>query len=80
MYQSLTRLRKQPALSHGDYHIQALSEHTLILVRYLATHDTYSLLFNVGEVADTVDLTRVAWLEEPMTVYTSSVHSSRLAG
>lgn len=80
MYQSLTSLRKQPALSHGGHHIEALSEHTLILVRYLETHDTYSLIFNVGEVADTVNLAGVMWMEEPMSVYTSSVHSLRLPG
>lgn len=80
MYQFLTRLRKESTLSHGDYHIEALTENTLILVRYLITHDTYSLLFNVGDVADSVDLTRIRRLEEPMEVYVSSIHSIRTAG
>ncbi|XP_026490452.2 maltase A1-like [Vanessa tameamea] len=78
MYKSMTRLRKEPALSHGSYHIQSLSENTFALVRYLLTHDTYALVFNVGETSDTVDLSTVQFLEEPLTVYASSVHSNRV--
>ncbi|XP_039764936.1 maltase 2-like [Pararge aegeria] len=80
VYKSLISLRKQPALSHGSYHIQALSENTFILIRHLITHDTYALLFNVGSEDDTVDLDNVTLLREPLTVYASSVHSSRVDG
>lgn len=80
MYQSLVSLRKEPALSHGAYHIQALSENTLVLVRHLITHDTYALVFNVGNAPDTVDLSVVPFLSEPLTVYTSSVFSNKLDG
>ncbi|XP_041968849.1 maltase 1-like [Aricia agestis] len=37
VYQLLSALRKEPTLSHGQYHIQALSESTLVLVRHLPT-------------------------------------------
>ncbi|XP_026328373.1 maltase A1-like isoform X2 [Hyposmocoma kahamanoa] len=80
VYQSLVSLRKEPSLSHGTYHIQALTENTLILIRHLITHDTYALVFNVGTTTDTVDLSVVPFLSEPITVYTSSVHSNKLAG
>ncbi|CAB3231557.1 unnamed protein product [Arctia plantaginis] len=80
VYQVLTRLRKEPALSHGQYHIEALSENTMVLVRYLSTYDTYVLVFNVGDSPDTVDLRDVSLLQEPMVVYTSSVHSTRVSG
>lgn len=80
MYQKLVSLRKEPALSHGTYHLQALSENTLVIVRHLITHDTYALVFNVGTAADVVDLSVVPFLSEPITVYTSSVHSNKLEG
>ncbi|XP_028038901.1 maltase A1-like [Bombyx mandarina] len=79
-YQALTKLRKQAALSHGEYDIRALSDRTFYLVRSLPTHDTYVLLFNVSERRDTVDLGRVPHLTLPATVYVSSIHSARLAG
>ncbi|XP_028038902.1 maltase A1-like [Bombyx mandarina] len=80
VYQALASLRKSPALSFGHVHIEALSESTLVLVRYLVTHETYSLVFNVGTVEDTVDLARVSMLIEPITVYTSSIHSGKISG
>lgn len=54
----------------------------MVLVRYLLTYDTYALVFNVGSISDTVELTDVALLADVPTleVYTSSVHSTRLAG
>lgn len=80
MYQALTRLRKEPALSHGQYHLEALTEKTMVLVRYLSTYDSYVLVFNVADTSDTVDLRDITLLQEPMVVYTSSVHSSRVSG
>ncbi|XP_049871092.1 maltase A1-like [Pectinophora gossypiella] len=80
VYQSITKLRNEPTLSHGDYRVQALTENTLVLARTLATYDTYALVFNVGTVADTIDLSTVHNLNEPLEVYTSSVHSTRVAG
>ncbi|CAG4991500.1 unnamed protein product [Colias eurytheme] len=78
VYQALTALRREPALSHGNYFIQALSENTLILIRYLVTHDTYALVFNVGASMETVDVSNVPYLREPLTVHVSSVHSNRV--
>ncbi|XP_053607321.1 maltase A1-like [Plodia interpunctella] len=80
VYQALTSLRKHPTITHGNYHIEALSDHTLILVRYLLTHDTYSLVFNVGEAADTVNLSLVEHLSGSLTAYISSVHSDKVGG
>lgn len=80
IYQSLTKLRKEVALSHGDYDVEALTENTLILIRYLRSYDTYALVFNVGTAADTVNLSGISLLSEPLTVYTASVHSNRVAG
>lgn len=80
VYKSLVSLRKEPALSHGNYHLQALTENTFVLIRHLITFDTYALVFNVGDREDAVDLDDVEFLKEPMTVYVSSVHSSRVAG
>ncbi|CAK1549552.1 unnamed protein product [Leptosia nina] len=81
VYQALTSLRKkEKSLSHGEYAIRALSDSTLYLVRYLRTHDTIILVFNVGEASDSVDLSRIQHLTLPATVYISSIHSSRLAG
>lgn len=68
------------SLSHGAHYLEALSVNTLVLVRHLATYNTYVLLFNVGTEEDTVDLARVAFLNEPMTVYESSVFSRRRTG
>ncbi|CAK1603627.1 unnamed protein product [Parnassius mnemosyne] len=80
VYQSLTRLRKEPAVSHGDHHIQALSKNTLVLVRHIITYDTFALVFNVGTETDTVDLSTITLLAEPMTVYASSIFSRRVPG
>ncbi|XP_022131221.2 maltase A1 [Pieris rapae] len=80
VYKTLTSLRKEPALSHGNYFIQALTENTLVLVRYLNTHDTYALLFNVGSSNDTVDTSDINYLSAPLKVHTSSIHSSRDVG
>ncbi|XP_047041936.1 maltase 2-like [Helicoverpa zea] len=80
VYQTLTRLRKEPALSHGEYDVEALTANTLLLIRYLRTFDTYVLLFNVGTVTDTVDLSGITLVSAPLTVYTASVHSSRTPG
>ncbi|CAH2988412.1 unnamed protein product [Chilo suppressalis] len=78
VYQDLTSLRRESrALSHGLYLIRALSEFTLVLVRHLPTFDTYALVFNVGSVNDTVDLSRVELFAEPLTVVTSSIHATR---
>ncbi|KAG6452995.1 hypothetical protein O3G_MSEX007927 [Manduca sexta] len=79
-YQALTTLRKEKTLSHGEYDIRALSDRTFYLVRYLRTHDTYVLLFNVSEGPDTIDLGRVPHLTLTATVMVSSIHSARLAG
>ncbi|XP_075991827.1 maltase A1-like [Anticarsia gemmatalis] len=80
VYLALTKLRKETTLSHGEYAIRALSDSTFYLVRYLRTFDTYILVFNVGEEADNVDLSRVPQMSLPATVYVSSIHSSRLPG
>ncbi|CAG5048088.1 unnamed protein product [Parnassius apollo] len=80
VYQSLTKLRKEPAVSHGDHHIQALSENTFVSVRHIITYDTYALVFNVGTETDTVDLSTTNLLAEPMTVYASSIFSERVPG
>ncbi|XP_072936992.1 maltase A1-like [Epargyreus clarus] len=80
VYQSLTRLRKEPALSHGEYFLQSLSQNTLILVRHLLTHDTYALVFNVGTEEDTVDPSRITLVQDPLTIYISSIHSRRNTG
>ncbi|CAK1549550.1 unnamed protein product [Leptosia nina] len=80
VYQTLTQLRKEPALSHGNHLIKALTENTLVVVRHLPTHDTYALLFNVATTNDTVDVSKVEFLAEPLKVHISSVHSGRKAG
>ncbi|XP_013161261.1 PREDICTED: maltase A1-like isoform X1 [Papilio xuthus] len=80
VYQALTALRKEKTLAYGEYDIRALSDRTLYLVRSLPTHNTYVLLFNVADTADTVRLDRVPHLKLPATIYVSSVHSNRLAG
>ncbi|KPI98466.1 PREDICTED: maltase 1-like [Papilio xuthus] len=80
VYQSLSRLRRMASLSHGTHYLEALSVNTLVLVRHLATYNTYALVFNVGTEEDTVDLSRVTFLAEPMTVYESSVFSRRRTG
>ncbi|XP_047506903.1 maltase 2-like [Pieris napi] len=81
VYQALTDLRrKERSLSHGDYSIRALSDSTFYLVRFLPSHDTIVLVFNVAETSDTVDLSRIPNLSLPSTVYVSSVHSTRLSG
>ncbi|XP_022821247.1 maltase A1-like isoform X2 [Spodoptera litura] len=80
VYQALTALRKEKTLSHGEYDIRALSDSLFYLVRYLSTHDTFVLLFNVGTAPDTVVLDRVPYLRRPATVYISSIHSSRDIG
>ncbi|XP_045458432.1 maltase A1-like [Melitaea cinxia] len=77
VYQALTKLRKEPTLSHGEYHIESLTANTLVLVRYLRTYDTYALVFNVGQEQDAVDLSAISLLREPLTVYISSIHSDR---
>ncbi|XP_034831679.1 maltase 1-like [Maniola hyperantus] len=80
VYKSLVNLRKEAALSHGSYHLQALTESTFILIRHIITYDTYALLFNVGNEEDTVDLSTITLLRDPLTVYVSSIHSKRVAG
>ncbi|KAG6452999.1 hypothetical protein O3G_MSEX007917 [Manduca sexta] len=80
VYQLLTRLRSTATLSHGSYHVEALNQNVLVLVRHLVTYDTYSLVFNVGTEADTVDLAKISLLQEPLSVYTSSIHSRRVNG
>ncbi|CAH2105120.1 unnamed protein product [Euphydryas editha] len=77
VYQALTALRKEKALSHGEYSIRALSDRSLYLVRYLRTYDTIVLLFNVADTADTINLSSVPHLTLPATVYISSIHSTR---
>ncbi|GBP53201.1 Maltase 1 [Eumeta japonica] len=78
VYQALTALRRSSkTLSHGEYALRALSANTLVLVRYLRTHDTIALLFNVSDGPDTVDLSAAPNLQGPLTVYTSSVESTR---
>ncbi|XP_063839052.1 maltase 2-like [Ostrinia nubilalis] len=80
VYQALTALRKEKTLSHGEYIIRPLSSRSFYLVRSLRTYDTLVLLFNVGEESDTIDLTRVLYLQLPATVYVSSIHSTRETG
>ncbi|XP_063839059.1 maltase 1-like [Ostrinia nubilalis] len=81
VYQSMTALRRsETTLSHGQHHVQALTQDTLALVRYLATYDTFVLLFNVGTAVDTADLTAIDLLSGPLTVCERSVHSSRASG
>ncbi|XP_041968818.1 maltase A1-like [Aricia agestis] len=80
VYQELSSLRKEKTLSHGAYDMRALSDHTLYLTRYLSSHDTLVLVFNVGEITDTIRLDRVAHLQLPATVSVSSIHSSRRKG
>ncbi|GBP53202.1 Maltase 1 [Eumeta japonica] len=81
VYQALTALRRtSKTLSHGEYALRALSANTLVLVRYLRTHDTIALLFNVSDGPDTVDLSAAPNLQGPLTVYTSSVESTRDVG
>ncbi|XP_047544490.1 maltase 1-like isoform X1 [Vanessa atalanta] len=80
VYQALTALRKEKALSHGEYNIRALSDRSLYLVRYLRTHDTIVLLFNVADRSDVINLNRVMHLKLPATVYISSIHSTRNKG
>lgn len=80
IYQSLVKLRKEVALSHGEFDVDALTVNTLLLVRHLRTYDTYGLVFNVGTVADTVNLSGITLLSEPLTVYTASEHSNRVPG
>ncbi|CAH2269367.1 jg14072 [Pararge aegeria aegeria] len=80
VYQTLIKLRKEKALSHGEFLIRALSNRTFYLVRYLRTYDTIVLLFNVADASDTIELSRVLKLELPATVVVSSIHSTRVAG
>ncbi|XP_026490451.2 maltase 1-like [Vanessa tameamea] len=80
VYQALTALRKEKALSHGEYNIRALSDRSLYLVRYLRTYDTIVLLFNVADRSDVINLNRVMHLKLPATVYISSIHSTRNTG
>ncbi|XP_052756760.1 maltase A1-like [Galleria mellonella] len=78
VYQALTALRKEPTLSHGQYHVRALTIHTLYLVRSLHGYDTLVLIFNVSEEIDTVDLRRIKDLQLPAVVYISSIQSDKL--
>ncbi|XP_059059000.1 maltase A1-like [Achroia grisella] len=80
VYQALTALRKEPALSHGEHDIKALTDRTLYLVRSLRGHETLLLIFNVSKDSDTVDLSKIVDLQMPATVYISSVQSARLQG
>ncbi|XP_023942984.2 maltase 1-like [Bicyclus anynana] len=80
VYQTLVKLRKEKALSHGEYLVRALSDRTFYLVRYLRTFDTVVMLFNVADQPDTVVLRRVLKLDLPATVVVASIHSTRLAG
>ncbi|KAL0894367.1 hypothetical protein ABMA27_012990 [Loxostege sticticalis] len=81
VYKALSYLRRsETTLSHGHHHIQALTQNVLVVVRYLVTYDTIVLLFNVGTVPDTADLTRVEMITGPLTVYESSIHSVRVNG
>ncbi|OWR49828.1 alpha amylase precursor [Danaus plexippus plexippus] len=80
VYKTMSNLRKEPTLSHGNYYAKALSEHTFVLVRHLITYDTFALVFNVGNELDIIDLSTVDFLTEPLTVHTSSIHSNRLPG
>ncbi|XP_075991828.1 maltase 2-like [Anticarsia gemmatalis] len=80
VYQILTRLRKEPALSHGSYHVEALTANTLLLIRYLKGYDTYALVFNVGDEPDIALLNEVPFLKFPLTMVATSVHSPRVPG
>ncbi|XP_046961158.1 maltase 1-like [Vanessa cardui] len=80
VYQALTALRKEKALSHGEYNIRALSDRSLYLVRYLRTYDTIVLLFNVADRSDVINLNSVMHLKLPATVYISSINSTRNTG
>ncbi|XP_075991260.1 maltase A1-like [Anticarsia gemmatalis] len=80
VFQALTKLRKEPALSHGNYHLEAMTAHSLLLIRYLDNYDSYALVFNVGKVDDEVDLARVKLMKMPAVVYMCSVHSERRDG
>ncbi|XP_053607308.1 maltase 2-like [Plodia interpunctella] len=80
VYQTLTCLRKEPTLSHGLYDINTLSRETFYLIRRLKGHDSYTLVFNVGEEEDEVDLSRIPQLELPARVVTASVFSEVMEG
>lgn len=79
-YQALTALRNESTFAHGDYDVHALSDSIFYVVRSLRSHDTFALVFNVGEGADEVDLARVRYLQLPALVEVASVHSSRSQG
>ncbi|XP_060802544.1 maltase 2-like [Amyelois transitella] len=76
IYQSLTRLRKEPSLSHGKYKINTLSKRTLFVIRKLKGYDSFTMVFNVSNEEDEVDLNRIPHVKLPARVIISSGFSN----
>lgn len=57
IYQDLLKLRQQEPFVNGDLNIKAVSDKTLAFTRSLEGSDTYVFVFNIGDAAETLNLT-----------------------
>lgn len=81
VYQSLISLRQEEALVSGALNIQAMSDNVLALTRKIAGGNNYTLVFNIGNVSETVNLTAAfSSLTADLEVVIISVNSTKSIG
>lgn len=81
IYQGLIELRKEEALTDGTYSISAISDNILALARKISGGLNYTLVLNLNNVTETVNLTAAfSTLDTELEVLLASVNSTRGLG
>ncbi|XP_037949098.1 maltase A3-like [Teleopsis dalmanni] len=83
VYKSLVELRdSSKTLQYGDWKYKALNENIFVVKRYLSGSETIIYISNLGDSAETIDLTTNfdTTLPETMNIKISSVDSKKTEG
>lgn len=80
-YQALISLRQEEALLSGALNIKALSDKVLALTRKISGGNNYTLVMNIGNISETVNLTAAfSSLTSDLKVVIANVNSTKTIG
>lgn len=81
VYQSLISLRQEEALISGALNIKAISVNVLALTRQISGGNNFTLVFNIGNVSETVNVTDgFSSLTSNLEIVITSVNSRKTIG